>query len=73
MAKPSKKGPETTVKIFCASCKQYLYKYRKVGWAALQGTAQDCAGTGLSNLLGDNQSFYFQSKERLALSFDDEP
>ena len=30
MAQPSKKGPETTIKIFCAGCKQFLYKYRKV-------------------------------------------
>ena len=39
MAKPSKKGPETTVKVFCAGCKQYLYKYRKVSWTRLQAVS----------------------------------
>ena len=36
MAQPSKKGPETTIKIFCAGCKQFLYKYRKVNYHGSQ-------------------------------------
>ena len=30
-AQPSKKGPEKTVKIYCAKCQEQLYKYKKVG------------------------------------------
>lgn len=29
-AQPSKKGPEKTVKIYCAKCQEQLYKYKKV-------------------------------------------
>lgn len=35
MAKPNKKGPSTTVDIFCSQCKTQLYKYRKGGKGAL--------------------------------------
>jgi len=35
MAQPSKKGPSTTVKISCAKCGVFLYKYRKGGKGAL--------------------------------------
>lgn len=35
MAKPRKKGPQKTVKIFCANCKKQLYKYKKGGKGAL--------------------------------------
>ncbi|MCL1097273.1 hypothetical protein [Shewanella gelidii] len=35
MAKPNKKGPTRTVDIFCAQCKQQLFKYRKGGKGAL--------------------------------------
>ncbi|MEH6577337.1 MAG: hypothetical protein V7731_09720 [Amphritea sp.] len=35
MAKPSKKGPLTTVNIFCAKCHARLFKYRKGGKGAL--------------------------------------
>ncbi|GEK10893.1 hypothetical protein HUZ36_21125 [Pseudoalteromonas sp. McH1-7] len=35
MAKPNKKGPVRTVDIFCASCKQKLFKYRKGGKGSL--------------------------------------
>lgn len=35
MAKPNKKGPVTTVNVFCASCKALLFKYRKGGKGAL--------------------------------------
>lgn len=30
-AQPNKKGPVTTVKVYCAKCQEYLYKYRKAG------------------------------------------
>ena len=36
MAQPSKKGPETTIKIFCTGCKQFLYKYKKVNYQGSQ-------------------------------------
>ncbi|PCK29678.1 hypothetical protein [Pseudoalteromonas piscicida] len=35
MAKPNKKGPVRTVDIFCAGCKQQLFKYRKGGKGSL--------------------------------------
>ncbi|WP_419148057.1 hypothetical protein [Pseudoalteromonas 'SMAR'] len=35
MAKPNKKGPTRTVDIFCAGCKQPLFKYRKGGKGSL--------------------------------------
>ncbi len=35
MAKPRKKAPTKTVKIFCAGCRAFLYKYRKAGNGAL--------------------------------------
>lgn len=35
MAKPNKKGPTKTIDIFCAKCKQQLFKYRKAGKGAL--------------------------------------
>lgn len=35
MAKPNKKGPSTTVDIFCNQCKTQLFKYRKGGKGAL--------------------------------------
>ncbi|MAI65875.1 MAG: hypothetical protein CL600_13560 [Alteromonas sp.] len=35
MAKPRKKGPQKTVQIYCAKCKEQLYKYKKGGKGAL--------------------------------------
>lgn len=35
MAKPNKKGPLTTVNVYCARCKTLLFKYRKGGKGAL--------------------------------------
>lgn len=35
MAKPRKKAPEKTVKIYCTNCRAFLYKYRKGGNGAL--------------------------------------
>ena len=35
MSKPNKKGPTKTVDIFCKSCNQQLFKYRKGGKGAL--------------------------------------
>ena len=35
MAKPRKKAPTKTVKITCANCRAFLYKYRKGGNGAL--------------------------------------
>ncbi|WP_440056756.1 hypothetical protein ACSLBF_17910 (plasmid) [Pseudoalteromonas sp. T1lg65] len=35
MAKPNKKGPTRTIDIFCAKCKQTLFKYRKGGKGSL--------------------------------------
>lgn len=35
MAKPNKKGPSTTVDIYCQKCRTQLYKYRKGGKGAL--------------------------------------
>ncbi|WP_199611323.1 hypothetical protein [Flocculibacter collagenilyticus] len=35
MAKPNKKGPQTTVAVFCAKCATQLFKYRKGGKGAL--------------------------------------
>jgi LSD1 subclass zinc finger protein len=35
MAKPNKKGPTTTVQIYCSKCRTLLYKYRKGGKGAL--------------------------------------
>ena len=29
-AQPNKKGPEKTVKVYCAKCQEQLYKYKKV-------------------------------------------
>ncbi len=29
-AQPSKKGPDKTVKVYCAKCQEQLYKYKKV-------------------------------------------
>lgn len=35
MAKPNKKGPDTTVSVSCARCRAPLYRYRKGGKGAL--------------------------------------
>ncbi|WP_223788811.1 hypothetical protein [Marinicella meishanensis] len=35
MAKPHKKGPTTTVDVFCSGCKTQLFTYRKGGKGAL--------------------------------------
>lgn len=35
MAKPGKKGPDTTVEIVCSQCRTRLFKYRKGGKGAL--------------------------------------
>ena len=35
MAKPNKKGPVRTVEVFCAKCKEILFKYRKGGKGSL--------------------------------------
>ncbi len=35
MAKPNKKGPQTSVDIFCSRCGTQLYRYRKGGKGAL--------------------------------------
>ncbi|PHI38948.1 hypothetical protein CBQ28_00065 [Pseudoalteromonas sp. GCY] len=35
MAKPNKKGPVRTVDIYCAGCRQQLFKYRKGGKGSL--------------------------------------
>ncbi|EAR61842.1 hypothetical protein MED92_02803 [Oceanospirillum sp. MED92] len=35
MAKPNKKGPVTTVDVYCAKCRALLYKYRKGGKGSL--------------------------------------
>ncbi len=35
MAKPSAKGPDRTVDIACARCREPLYRYRKGGKGAL--------------------------------------
>ena len=35
MAKPNRKGPVTTIEIFCARCKTKLLRYRKGGKGAL--------------------------------------
>ncbi len=35
MAKPNKKGPVTTIDIFCGQCKTKLFRYRKGGKGAL--------------------------------------
>jgi ribosomal protein S27E len=35
MAKPSAKGPQTRVDIFCSQCGSQLYRYRKGGKGAL--------------------------------------
>jgi len=35
MAKPNKKGPSTTIDIFCSKYKTQLFKYRKGGKGAL--------------------------------------
>ncbi len=35
MAKPGKKGPATTVDIYCTRCRTQLYKYRKGGKGSL--------------------------------------
>lgn len=35
MARPNRKGPVTTIEIFCARCKSKLFKYRKGGKGAL--------------------------------------
>ncbi|MCG9770507.1 hypothetical protein L1D59_18085 [Pseudoalteromonas piscicida] len=35
MAKPNKKGPVRTVDIYCAECRQQLFKYRKGGKGSL--------------------------------------
>ena len=35
MAKPNKKGPVTTVDVFCSYCRTQLFKYRKGGKGAL--------------------------------------
>lgn len=34
-AQPSKKGPDKTVKIYCAKCQEQLYKYKKGGKGSL--------------------------------------
>lgn len=35
MAKPNKKGPSTTVDVFCSACKAQLFTYRKGGKGSL--------------------------------------
>jgi hypothetical protein len=35
MAKPNKKGPTTTVDIYCQQCRTRLFRYRKGGKGAL--------------------------------------
>ena len=35
MAKPNKKGPTTTVDIYCQQCRTQLFRYRKGGKGAL--------------------------------------
>ncbi len=35
MAKPNKKGPSTTVDVYCSQCKTQLFKYRKGGKGSL--------------------------------------
>ncbi|TMM44032.1 hypothetical protein [Colwellia ponticola] len=35
MSKPSKKGPNNTVNIYCKGCNYHLFKYRKGGKGAL--------------------------------------
>lgn len=32
-AQPNKKGPDKTVKVYCAKCQEQLYKYKKVSYA----------------------------------------
>ncbi|KAA6422001.1 MAG: hypothetical protein FRX49_08019, partial [Trebouxia sp. A1-2] len=34
-AQPSKKGPDKTVKVYCARCQEQLYKYKKGGKGSL--------------------------------------
>lgn len=34
-AQPSKKGPDKTVKVYCAKCQEQLYKYKKGGKGSL--------------------------------------
>lgn len=31
-AQPNKKGPDKTVKVYCAKCQEQLYKYKKVSY-----------------------------------------
>eukprot|EP00891_Asterochloris_glomerata_P001699 jgi/Astpho2/1699/Aster-x0074 len=38
MAKPSKKLPDRTVKVFCTNCRTQLYKYAKGGKGSLVKT-----------------------------------
>lgn len=35
MAKPNKKGPTSTVDVYCAKCRTQLFKYRKGGKGSL--------------------------------------
>lgn len=35
MSKPNKKGPTSTVDVFCSRCKAQLFKYRKGGKGSL--------------------------------------
>ncbi len=35
MAKPNKKGPSTTVNVYCSQCRTRLFNYRKGGKGAL--------------------------------------
>jgi hypothetical protein len=59
MAKPNKKGPTTTVDIYCQQCRARLFRYRKGGKGALvkcfkeriekDFTAQPCYCPGCDN------------------------
>ncbi|MEZ8824379.1 hypothetical protein AB6E04_08445 [Vibrio amylolyticus] len=53
MAKPNKKQPTRTVDVYCAKCKQPLYKYRKGGKGALVKCFQERIVVDYTSKLGE--------------------